>query len=151
MAASPAAARVRPATAADFTAVAALLGELGRPALTPDTTDSARRVYERQLARPETAAHVAEIDGVVVGFMSCELRERLNRTQLQAWIPDLIVTAPHRGRGIGKALLSRAIATAQAQGCWSMTLESGRSRHAAHQLYRSLGLVAEGEYFIRYL
>ncbi len=151
MTASPAAARVRPTTAADFTAVAALLGELGRPALTADTTPGARRVYERRLARPETADHVAEIDEVAVGFMSFELRERLNRTQLQAWIPDLIVSAPHRGRGIGKALLSQAIAMAQTQGCCSITLESGRSRHAAHQLYRSLGLVAEGEYFIRYL
>lgn len=138
---------IRPATPADFDAVATLLAELGRPAVTDATRDAARAVYERHLARPDTASLVAEVGGQVVGFLSLEFRDRLNRVQPQAWIPDLIVTASHRGRGIGKALLQRAFDLARERGCWSVTLESGYSRQAAHQLYRAMGMRDEGLYF----
>lgn len=141
---------IRPARAGDFAAVAALLAELGRPALSAGSAAAARGVYERHLARPDTASLVAVVEGAVVGFMSLEFRERLNRTRPQAWIPDLIVSAAHRGRGAGQTLLLRGIALAEGRGCWSVTLESGRSRHAAHRRYRAVGMVAEGEYFIRY-
>ncbi len=141
---------VRPARPADFAAVAALLAELGRPPLTADSEDAALAVYARHLARSDTMSLVAEIDGSVIGFMSLEFRERLNRTQLQAWIPDIIVTPAHRGKGVGRALLTRGIALAKERGCWSVTLESGRSRLVAHRLYQSARMVDEGEYFIVY-
>jgi len=142
---------VRRALVADFAVVAALLAELGRPTLSGDTTDAAMAVYNRHIARADTASLVAEIGGVVVGFLSLEFRERLNRTRSQAWIPDLIVAAAHRGRGAGKALLLRALDLAQERDCWSVILESGRSRLVAHQLYRSVGMLDEGAYFIRSL
>lgn len=148
---SPPVVTVRRATPADFAAVAPLLAELGHPTLRPDATDATREVYERHIARNDTASLVADVGGAVVGFMSLEFRERLNRTHPQAWIPDLIVTAAHRGSGAGKALLLRGIALAEERRCWSITLESGRSRHIAHRLYRSAGMVDEGDYFIRYL
>lgn len=108
-------------------------------------------MYERHLARNDTASLVAEVGGAVVGFMSLEFRERLNRTRPQAWIPDLIVAESHRGSGAGKALLLRGIELADARGCWSVTLESGHSRHVAHQLYRSAGMVDQAVSFIRQL
>ena len=141
--------RIRFAAAEDFEAVARLLAELGRPALTGETETEARRVYLRHLGRaPETASLVALIDGALVGFMSLEFRERLNRTAPQAWIPDLIVTERHRGLRAGKALLLRGLELARARGCWSAILESGRGRVVAHSLYRSVGMANEGEYFI---
>ena len=141
---------VRPAAAKDFEVVTELLAELGRPHVPDDSVDVARWVYERHLKKPECGSLVAEHDGNVVGFLSLEFRERLNRARPQAWIPDLIVTESARGTGIGKALLVRALADARDRGCWSVTLESGRSRHVAHELYRSLGMVDEGDYFILY-
>ena len=38
-----------------------------------------------------------------------EFRERLNRPNREAWIPDLIVTERSRGRGLGRALLLAAV------------------------------------------
>lgn len=139
---------IRPAAPGDFGAVAGLLAELGRPALTPETEEPARQAYLRHLARPETASLVAEVHGRVVGFMSLEFRERLNQTRPQAWIPDLIVTRSARGLGIGKALLLRGIALVRERGCWSVTLDSGFDRTTAHELYRAVGLKDEGLYFI---
>lgn len=138
---------VRPARPEDFAAVAALLAELGRPTLNAATTGAAQAVYRRYLDRDDTAPLVAEVDGVVAGFMSLELRDRLNRPTPQAWIPDLIVTQRLRGCGAGKALLRRGFEIAAERGCWSVTLESGHQRAVAHQLYRSVGMVDEGLFF----
>jgi GNAT superfamily N-acetyltransferase len=142
---------VRPAVAGDFPAVASLLTALGRPALTPETTDSLQFGYVQYLARSDTAPQVAEIDGVVLGFLSLEFRQRLNRVRLQGWIPDLIVADTHRGLGAGKALLLRAFEIARERNCWSVTLETGAHRNAAHQLYRSAGMKELGLYFLKEL
>jgi GNAT superfamily N-acetyltransferase len=139
---------IRPATVRDFEAVTALLAELGRPQVAPADMEAARQVYERHTGRPDTASLVAEVDGRVIGFMSLEFRERLNRTTPQAWIPDLIVTESHRGIGAGRALLLRGVELARDRGCWSVTLESGNERAAAHQLYLSAGMQDLGKYFL---
>jgi GNAT superfamily N-acetyltransferase len=138
---------VRPAAAGDFEAVAALLAELGRPALTTETVDAARDVYLRHVARRDTASLVAEAGGVLVGFMSLEFRDRLNETRPQAWVPDLIVTESSRGLGAGRALMTGGIELARGRGCWSLTLESGYQRQVAHALYRACDLRDEGLYF----
>lgn len=138
---------VRSARPEDFDAVAALLAELGRPAPAPETREDARQVYLRHLASADTDSLVAEVEGAVVGFLSLEYRERLNRTRPQAWIPDLIVTEARRGTGAGRALLLRAFERAREFGCYEVTLESGFQRTVAHQLYESAGMERLG-YFI---
>ena len=139
---------IRHAAPEDFAACARLLAELGRPAPTPDTEAAMRAVYERHVARPDTASLVAEADGQVIGFLSLVFREQLNRIEPQAWIPDLIVTEASRGRGAGRALLRRAFELAKERNCWSVTLESGYQRTAAHQLYKSAGMQDAGFYFL---
>ncbi len=139
--------RIRPATAHDFAAVARLLAELGRPTLTAETEGSAHAVYSRHLARKDTASLVAECDGVVVGFLSLEFRDRLNQVRPQAWIPDLIVTPSYRRHGIGQALLDAAFARARERGCWGITLESGSHRKDAHRLYLRVGMEDAGKFF----
>jgi GNAT superfamily N-acetyltransferase len=143
--------RVRRANEMDFQAVARLLGELGRPALTPETDRPAHEVYLRHVTRPDTASLIAEVEGEAVGFLSLEFRERLNRTTLQAWIPDLIVTEAHRGTGAGKALLLHAFDMARHRGCWAVTLESGFQREVAHAFYEGLGMTRDGYYFTHLL
>lgn len=138
---------IRPAEDGDFDVVAALLEELGRPEVTAGTREGALRRYRRYLAREDAAPLVAESDGEVIGSMSLEFRDRLNRPTPQAWIPDLIVTPRRRGLGAGRALLLRGVELAAERGCWGVTLESGYARTAAHQLYRAAGMVDEGLFF----
>jgi len=133
---------VRPASLADWPAVAALLAELGRPDVLGGPGEAlARELFDRYLRREDTVALVAVADGSVVGFVDLEFRERLNFTTPQAWIPDLIVAEAARGRGAGHALLARCQETARARGCWSLSLESASWRDRAHAFYRREGLV----------
>ncbi len=142
---------VRPITAADFFCVAALLAELGRPRLTPETSDAAQAVYQRHVADPRTASLVAEVDGKVAGFLSLVFREHLNYVHPQGWIPDLIVTEAARGQGAARALLERAFAQARQHGCDWVRLESGYARTAAHQAYEAVGMSKDGYYFTKQL
>lgn len=137
---------IRAATSEDFDAVTALLEELGRGVASGRVRrEKFRAVYESQLADPRFRHLVAVGAGkAVVGFCSLELRERLNQSSLQAWIPDLVVHPDTRGDGHGRALLAEAQRIAREEGCWSLELESGHQRTVAHRLYDSAGLVHTG-------
>ena len=142
---------VRRAEARDFVAVTALLTELGRPALTPESAAEVEAVYRRHLEGPGTGSLVAEVDGVVIGFLSLVFREHLNFAQVQAWIPDLIVTKSARGLGAARALLDAAFVAAEEAGCEFVRLESGYGRTVAHRVYEAVGMCNDGYYFTKRL
>jgi len=142
---------VRPAEEEDFLRVAALLTELGRPRITPETADKAQATYRRHVSDPQTASLVAEAEGEIVGFLSLVFREHLNFVQPQAWIPDLIVTESARSLGAGRALLEAAFAAARQVGCEVVRLESGYGRKVAHQVYEAVGMTNGGYYFMKRL
>jgi (aminoalkyl)phosphonate N-acetyltransferase len=127
---------VREATPEDWPGVASLLAELGRPDVrgVEDEEWHGERFAE-YLARPDTVAVVAEVDGEVAGFLDLEFRQRLNFRTPQAWIPDLVVAETYRGRGVGAALMGIADELARERGCWSITLESATWRKDAHRFY----------------
>lgn len=141
---------VRGAERSDFERVTALLEELGRPRV--DDAVAHRVAWERYLARGDAVALVAVAeDGAVVGFLDMELRTRLNFLELQAWIPDLIVTESRRSGGAGAALLAEAERIARERGCWGMTLESATWRTRAHAFYRREGWSDTGLAFTKSL
>src|SRR5436190_5193766 len=103
-------AKIREAGPQDFEAVAALLAELGRPAILggPDEDDHRAR-YQEWLDTPNLRAWVAEDEaGEVIGLIDLELLPRLNFSTPMAWVPDLVVAEAHRSQGAGAALLARA-------------------------------------------
>jgi GNAT superfamily N-acetyltransferase len=132
--------RVRLADHADFDSVTALLEELGRVAVTPETREACRALFEDHVADGDAAHLVAEDDDEVVGFCSLHFRERLNYTTPDAWVPDLIVTERARRSGAGRALLEEAERRARTRGCWMLTLESAHFRKEAHRFYEALGM-----------
>jgi hypothetical protein len=76
---------VRPATTADWPAVAALLAELGRPDVRGTSGEmEAAEIYAAYLERPDTVALVATDGDRVVGFCDLEYRTRLNFLTPQA-------------------------------------------------------------------
>ncbi|HEY3367720.1 MAG TPA: GNAT family N-acetyltransferase [Symbiobacteriaceae bacterium] len=135
----------RRAIAPDFEAVAALLAELGRPPVTSKNRRQLQATYVRHIERHDTASLVAELSGKVVGFCSLERRDRLNRPDPQAWIPDLVVTEAARGRGVGTALLQAALLEAKAWGCRTVHLECGVEREDAHQFLVARGMQDAGK------
>ena len=131
---------IRPVQAADFHAATRLVAEIGvsrSPA--PERMQALERSFGELTARRADASLVAQEGERVIGICTLELRETLRTESPEAWIPELVVTEPARGRGIGAALLDSAMREAQRQGARSMTLESGPMREVALALYRSRG------------
>ena len=140
---------VRQAALDDFEAVTALLEELGRPKVTDETAGACRDVFENHLSDERAAHLIAEDEGSPVGFCSLHFRDRLNHPTPDAWIPDLIVTAAARRRGVARLLLAEAERLGHQFGCHGMTLESGWNRAEAHQLYAAFGMDDAGKYFTK--
>lgn len=148
----PAAVVIRPTAASDGQAVTALLAEFG-PARTPapERMEAVLRVFAAHVADVGAAraySTIAELDGEPVGVCTMEWQRPFWTNEVHAWLPDLIVREAHRGRGIGRALLSDAMTHAQAQGAAQVSLESGPARTAAHALYRSTGFDETGRSFL---
>jgi PhnO protein len=138
---------VRAITYDDFIAVCDLLTELGRPEVSPSTRDAVHTAYVAHVDNPSTFSMVAVQDGKVVGFIALELRNRLNWSSLEAWIPDFIVAEAARGTGAGHALFEKATQIAHEHGCHRMILESGYVRKVAHEFYTQHGMRNAGYYF----
>jgi GNAT superfamily N-acetyltransferase len=133
-------------TEPDFEAVTRLLAELGRPSPEADRLPALRRTYAQHVGQATTASMLALLDEIPVGFVSLELRSRLADGLPEAWIPDLIVSEPARGRDIGAALLDAALSVASGRGATSAKLESGAHRTVAHRLYETAGMVDVGSF-----
>ncbi len=138
---------VRPLASADFDAAAALLAELGRPAVTAATAAQIRARFERHLAAPETLSLVAARGTRVIGLMSLHIRERLAQPEPEAWIPDFIVTAAEQGHGAADALLARAKELAREHGCYRIVLASYYHRQRAYRFYEREGFADVGKCF----
>jgi GNAT superfamily N-acetyltransferase len=143
---------IRPLTASDAAAVTALIGEFG-PARTPapERMDAVLRTYVDHAARVRdgsAGSTVAELAGEVVGVCTSEWQRPFWTDETHAWLPDLVVAERVRRRGIGRALLSDAITRSRAIGASQLALESGRTRIAAHALYRSMGFSESGRTYL---
>jgi len=64
-------------------------------------------------------------------------------------IEDVFVRADARGTGLGRALVSAAIARARERGCRRMELDTGADNAPAQGLYRSLGFQDHGIFMRR--
>lgn len=73
-----------------------------------------------------------------VGFSTFKGKPLIN-------IHDLAVLREHRGRGIGKALLTAVFAKAEAMGCCRVTLEVNEKNRPAKTLYDKVGFEQAGK------
>ena len=60
-------------------------------------------------------------------------------TGTRAWIEDVVVSESSRGKGVGKLLTEKAVASAAEYGAKTVDLTSRPSREAANRLYKSAG------------
>lgn len=88
-------------------------------------------------------------NGSIVGIL-CLTVYRVP-TGLRSMIEDVIVDETMRRRGIGEALMRRAIELARAAGAEGVSLTSNPQREAANKLYQSMGfeLRRTNPYFYR--
>ncbi len=143
---------IRPLSAEDGEAVTRLVAEFGSlRSPVPDRMEAVLRTYAahvRDVVAGRAASMVADLDGSTVGVCTLEWQRPFWTTDLHAWIPDLVVTEPLRGRGIGRALLTAALRSVADAGAAAVSLESGEQRASAHALYRSMGFAEPGRSWV---
>ncbi len=88
----------------------------------------------------DAAAHpdgifVCEQEGEVVGYVTA----RPNRETRIGGIPNLAVLPGHQGRGIGKALIAKAVEYLKAEGMRYVRIETIEQNETATALYPKLG------------
>lgn len=68
--------------------------------------------------------------------------------QPEALVEDVAVHPEAQGRGIGRALMARAMALARDRGCYKLALSSNARRREAHAFYERLGFQQHGWSFM---
>jgi len=125
---------IRPATGMDAEAIAILSGQLGYPS----TADEIRTRLGEIRARGEGKVLVAELNGVVRGWVHV-FGARVLESQPHAEVGGLVVEEGSRGRGIGRQLIEAAEEWAASMGYARLRVRSNVVRESAHRFYQALG------------
>ena len=104
-----------------------------------------RAIVPGLLEHPERLIRLALYDRAVVGAAVCFVGFSTFSAQPRVNVHDLCVLGPHRGRGVGRALLESVLAAARELGSSGVTLEVRTDNEVAQKLYRSLGFSGGSE------
>jgi ribosomal protein S18 acetylase RimI-like enzyme len=87
---------------------------------------------------------VAEVDGVVAGYISIRPATELQASRHVQHVNGLAVDPALQGRGVGRALVQAAAAEAEGRGARRLTLRVLGPNVVARRLYETCGFVVEG-------
>jgi ribosomal protein S18 acetylase RimI-like enzyme len=140
----------RRATRADVAEIVRLLADdvLGakREHFAVPLPDSYYAAFAAIDADPNNELMVAECDGAVVGSLQLTFIPYLNfRGSWRALIESVHVASGMRCKGVGSALMRRAIARAEERGCRIVQLTTDKTRADAKRFYERLGFRATHE------
>lgn len=93
------------------------------------------RHIDFDIAAHPSGIFVYELDGQVVGFITT----RIDHETKIGWIPNIVVHPEYQGRGIGKALMQRALEHLREQGMECVKIETLEQNRIASQWYPRLG------------
>jgi GNAT superfamily N-acetyltransferase len=136
---------VRHATAADVSALAHLMSELGYPTSLEQMTVRMEAIRERT----DYATFVAEANGVIAGMVGVSVSPSLYHSDRDGAIVALVVSSEFRGRGIGALLVERGEEWLRESGVRRVTVKPSTHREDAHRLYVRLGYEHTGLRFSR--
>src|SRR5438132_8170835 len=122
---------IRPATADDATSISSLLGQLGYPSSAEDAVVRLARLE----AFPDAAAFVAELNGRVVGLVTCHVFPSIHAPALVAWVTTLVVDEHHLHKGAGRRLTCALEQCARERGAVRMTVTTVHHHDGPHTLY----------------
>jgi len=92
---------------------------------------------QKQISSENSHLYLAEEDERVLGMLTLTIYQI--PSGLQARIDDMVVEEKTRARGIGSALMQKAIAQCRMLGVKHISLTSHPRREAANRLYQRLG------------
>lgn len=150
---------IRPAVIADVARIHDLIVELAVFEREPDAVVATAADLQRALfdgsdtpnGQPALYAHVAEVDGVVVGMAVWFLNYSTWRGTHGIYLEDLYVTPTHRGSGIGTALMAELAGIAVERGYQRFEWWVLDWNEPAIGVYRSLGAEAMDQWTVQRL
>jgi len=87
---------------------------------------------------------VAEIEGIIVGFINFTTRKTVLHRGPSGLIDELVVTKSHRNKGIGKQLLSAVIKKCKQLGCCELEVSTEIANTKAREFYKRCGFEERG-------
>jgi GNAT superfamily N-acetyltransferase len=138
---------LRPASAADASRVADLLGQLGYPT----SPEAAARRLQALGSSGDDGIWVAERDGMVVGLVAIHVSGVLEYDGPVAKVGALVVDQAVRRKGVGEKLMALAEREARERGCVLLFLTTAERREDARAFYRSIGFEETGRRFAKTL
>ncbi len=121
---------IREIALTDAKAAAQLSGELGYPA---EVDEMEQRIHVVNSSRGRVV-YVAQIAAYVIAWIDVSIVHHLS-SGAQGEIAGFVVSAEHRGSGIGRKLIAKAEEWVAAQGVATMIVRSRTTREAAHRFY----------------
>ncbi len=142
---------IRRAEMRDMPEVLRLLGQIGalhekgRPDVyRKNAAKYSAEEYRSIIENEDTPVFVAEVDGVLAGYVFCQLQVREGHRQLcdmrTLYVDDLCVDESMRGHHIGTALMDAARACAESLGCHNLILNVWEFNESARAFYESCGM-----------
>jgi len=135
----PAGVELRPAARDDLDAVLRLLAQRESSTELDIKPDTAVERWEALLRSVDSAPFLAIADGQANGVLLLFFRRRLNFATWEGWVPELVVAAGHRRRGIGRALLRVAIEEWRLRGAHRLMVELAPDEDAGRALLSGMG------------
>ena len=124
---------IRGARLDDAPALADLSTQLGYP-----STEAQVRERLRLLDDPERELFVAVADDGLAGFVDVHV-QRVVESDPYGEVGGLVVGAPHRGAGVGAALLAAAADWSRARGLGRLWIRANLARVGPHEFYAAVG------------
>ena len=141
---------IRPAVAEDVPVLLALIRELAVYEREPDAVETTEQMLAAALfgADPVASAHVAVVDGEVVGFALWYVTFSTWKGLPGLWLEDLFVRPSARGLGLGRALLQELAAICVDRGWARFEWWVLDWNVDAQGFYRSLGARPEDDWTV---
>lgn len=141
--------RMRAVARKDLPSVLALYAQPGIDKGMTLSLARAEAILARMQSYPDYTVWVAEEAGRIVGSFALLIMDNLGHLGAPSAIVEDVVVDPalHR-RGIGRAMLTYALAVARDKGCYKLALSANAKRVKAHAFYESLGFVRHGVSFV---
>lgn len=143
---------IREATPDDVPAILRLVHDLATYEKEPDAVEATEQHFTAALfpesGSPTTFAHVAEVDGEVVGMAVWYLTFSTWTGVNGIWLEDLFVEPEHRGSGLGRELLATLARTCVERGYRRLEWWVLDWNEPSIGFYRSLGAVPQDEWTV---
>ena len=103
--------------------------------------------YRNLLTEVNSHILVAEIEGIIVGFVNFTTRKTILHRGLSGLIDELIIAKIYHDKGIGRQLLSIAIEKSRQLGCCEVEVSTEKTNVKAREFYIQCGFTERGVLF----